>query len=138
MSVQVTVEGFDNILTVLDPVRAVREVDSAVDRSAVALRDETKRMPPVSVERTGYAAKGIPVAPKYGGTMRQGIEKKKIGLMAADVFTGGGGSGYGGYVHDGTSKMQARPFFQWLLDDFSGREIIRAIVEGALERIATP
>ena len=40
-----------------------------------------------------------------------------FGLMAAEVYTG---VSYGGYVHQGTARMPARPFFTWQLEDFGG------------------
>lgn len=135
MSVSVTIEGLDKFLTVLDPARFTKEMDKAVDRASQVLRDDTKKMPPVSAARTGYEQKGIPVAPKYGGTLRQSIQKRKLGLMAAEVYVG---AHYGDFVHGGTSRMPARPFFLWQLEDFQGKEKIQIIVNAALERVASP
>ena len=55
--------------------------------------------------------------------------------MAAEIFTG---VHYGGYVHGGTSRMPARPFFTWQLEDFQGKEKIEIILLAALERVANP
>jgi hypothetical protein len=135
VSVSITIEGLDKFLTVLDPARAVRELDKAVNRAAEVLRDDTKKMPPVSKDRTGFDAKGIPVAPVSGGTLRQSIQKRRVALMAAEVYVG---VGYGENVHQGTSRMPARPFFTWQLEDFHGKEKIEIILHAALERIASP
>jgi len=135
MSVVITLDGIEKFLRVVDPVRATRELDRGVNRAAEVLRDETKKMPPVSAARTGYGAKGIPVAPVSGGTLRQSIQKRKLGLMAAEVYVG---AHYGGFVHQGTPRMAARPFFRWQLEDFGGKEKIEIVVTAALERIASP
>lgn len=135
MSVTITIEGLDKFLTVVNPARFTKEMDLAVNRAAEMLRDDVKKMPPVNKERNGWGAKGIPVAPKYGGTMRQLIQKRKLGLMAAEVY---GGAGYTPFVHDGTSKMPGRPFFKWELEDFHGKEKIEIILTAALERVASP
>lgn len=94
----------------LFPEKAKRIYGMAVDRAAEALRDHTKNLRPVSAKTTGYGAKGIPVD---HGHLRKTIRKKKLASLAAGVFpnTGSGGKGdYGVYVHEGTSKMPARPF----------------------------
>ena len=138
MSVTITLEGFDKFLAVVDPARFTKEMDKAVNRAAEVLRDETKKMPPVNKERTGFYAKGIPVAPLHGGTLRQSIQKRRLGLMAAEVYIGEAAQDYGGFVHQGTSKMIARPFFKWQLEDFRGKEKIEVILTAALERVAKP
>lgn len=135
MAIEVTITGLEKWMTMMDPVRFTTEIDKALDRAASVIRDDTKRMPPVNAERTGYDVKGIPVAPLHGGTLRQSIQKRRAGLMAADVYTG---VNYGGYVHDGTSKMPARPFFRWVLEDFGGMQKIDIIVKSALERVVNP
>ena len=135
MSVTVTFEGLDKMMEICDPARFTREIDREVGLIAARLRDETKKMPPVNKQRNGFEAIGIPVAPLYGGGLRQSIQARKVALMAADVFTG---VNYGEYVHDGTSRMPARPFFQWMLDYFQGREIIEVSVKAALDRVISP
>src|SRR4051812_32425833 len=129
MSVEVTIEGLDKWLTIVDPVRFTNEMDKAIDRVAGIWRDETKKMPPVSGPRDGYEARGIPVAEKHGGTLRQGIEKRKVALLAAEVFTGGGASGYGVYPHDGTPYVPPRPFFKWMLEDFGGLQMADVVIQ---------
>lgn len=138
MSVSVTLDGFDKFLTICDPERFAREIDAAVQKAAQYLRDDIKKMPPVNSQRTGYAQPGIPVAPKYGGTLRQSISSRRAGLMAADVYVGPTAEGYGGYVHDGTSKMPARPFFKWELENFRGLQAVEIIIHAALERVVSP
>jgi HK97 gp10 family phage protein len=102
----------------------------AVKRSSEVLRDFTKKLPPVSAARTGYAAKGIPVAPKHGGTLRQSIQNRKLALLAAGVFPG---ANYGVHVHEGTSKMPARPFLDWALE-LGAEEMIDKIFEEAVSK----
>lgn len=131
MSIKLTISGLNDVKHMIDPSRFSDEMDSAVDQAAAMLRDETKRMPAVSASRTGYAAKGIPVAPKYGGTLRQSIRKRKLGVLMAEVS---GGASYSGYVHEGTSKMPARPFFKWLLEDFQGAKKVEAVFERAFRK----
>ncbi len=109
--------------------------DRAVNRAAEVLRDQTKKLPPVNVERSGWETPGIPVAPLHGGTLRQSIQKRRLGLLASEVYTG---VNYGKFVHDGTSKMRARPYFRWMLENFQGKEMLEAILLSALERVANP
>lgn len=132
MSVVLEIDGLDKWLTVVDPARFTVEMDKAVNRAAEALRDETKRLPPVSGPRDGYSAKGIPVDT---GRMRQAVQKRRIALLAAEVYVP---VQYGIHVHEGTSRVPARPFLQWLVDDFGGKEIVDTIVTDALERITSP
>lgn len=105
-------------------------VGPVVQKSAELLRDDTKRLPPVSAATSGYEAKGIPVAPKHGGFMRQNIEKAALAQLAAGVGTGR--ASYGPYVHDGTRKMPARPFFEFALEMGTEKEIDQMIDEAAL------
>jgi len=112
MSMQIVIEGLDKIESMVDPQRLGIGLDQALQRSAQVWRDDTKKMPPVSASRTGYGAKGIPVAPKHGGTLRQMIQSRRVSSIAAEVF---GGAQYTPFVHEGTSKMPARPFFEWSL-----------------------
>jgi hypothetical protein len=132
MSVEVSIEGLDKFLTICDPARFLKEMDKAVNHAAELLRDETKRMPPVSGPRDGYDAKGIPVD---SGRMRQAVQKRRLALLAAEVYVP---VQYSGFVHDGTSRIPSRPFLLWVLEDFGGKEKIQAIVIEALEKIAQP
>ena len=136
--ITVSLEGFDQMLEIVDPVRFTQIMDPTVYRAASTLRDLAKKMPPVSASRTGYGAHGIPVAPLRGGTLRSSIQAQKLGLFAAGVYTNPGIASYGGYVHDGTGRMPARPWFQWLLDDFQGKDIIEVIIRAGLDRVANP
>jgi len=121
MSFQVTIDGFDRIQGIVDPVRFDNAIDKALVRSGQILRDETKKMPPVSASRTGYGAKGIPVAPKYGGTLRDEIYSKRMSRLAVGIIAP---VGYSLYVHQGTSKMPGRPFFRWALEVFGVSKLI--------------
>lgn len=130
--IEITIEGIDEWLTMVDPQRFTREMDWAVQRSAEFLRDNTKKLPPVSAARTGYQTPGIPVDT---GRLRQAIQKRKLALMAAEIYTG---THYAGYVHDGTSRMPARPFFKWSLEEFGGEEAVEKIVDLAIDRVLNP
>jgi hypothetical protein len=132
MSVEVTIDGLEKWLDIVNPERFIKEMDVAVNRAAEMLRDETKRLPPVSGPRDGYSAEGIPVDT---GRLRQSIQKRKLALMAAEVYAP---VTYSGVVHDGSSRVPARPFFQWELEDFGGLEKVEIIVNAALERVVNP
>src|SRR3712207_391362 len=119
MTIQIS--GLDEIVRKLEPTRAVRAFDLAVDRAAEALRDTTRQLPPVSARRIGYGERGIPVD---SGRMRQAIQKRKTQLLAAEV---GAFVKYSGYVHDGTGKMPARPFFEWSFQMGGEAAIERAV-----------
>jgi hypothetical protein len=54
-----------------------------------------------------------PVAEIKGGTLKQSLEKKVIEPKVIELRSR---TGYGGYVHFGTSKMVARPYFAWGTD----------------------
>lgn len=109
---QVTVKnaGLIEKQLLLFPEKAEKVFSQAVQRSAEALRDDVKKLPPVSAKTTGYGAKGIPVDT---GFLRQSIRKKNINKLAAGVSPK---ARYGAPVHDGTKHMQARPFFEWALE----------------------
>lgn len=99
------------------PQKAKAVYGEAVGRAGATLRDETKKLPPVSATRTGYQARGIPVDT---GRMRQSLSSKKLSLLAAGVMTN---TNYGGYVHEGTIRMPSRPFFEWSLEMGAQRKI---------------
>lgn len=124
----IEIKGADKIARDFEqyPAKAVKVYAKAVSRATEKLRDMTKRLPPVSAERTGYAAKGIPVAPKNGGTLRQSIQKKQISLLAAGVTAR---TNYAEYVHQGTARMPARPFFEWSLELGAEEEIDRIFAD---------
>lgn len=126
MSLTVTIDGLDKFKTLLSPATFQRAVGEGIDKASAFLRDEVKRMPPVSAKTTGYGAKGIPVAT---GLTRQSIQKKRVALMAAEVFAG---TRYSGFVHQGTSRMPARPFFEWELNEFGGLQKVGAIMAQTL------
>jgi hypothetical protein len=132
MGVQITIDGLDRVMSMLDPARLARAIDDGVQASAQMLRDQTKLMPPVSGPRDGYDAQGIPVDT---GRMRQSIVAQKTALFGAMVSAP---VDYSGYVHDGKAGVPARPFFLWELEDFGGLEQIRVIMNDALERALTP
>lgn len=123
------ITGLGKIAGKIAPERLDRAMDLAVDRAAQVLRDETKRLPAVSAARTGYGAKGVPVDT---GRMRQSLRVRKLRMLAADVYTG---VKYGGYVHSGTSRMPARPFFLWALRDFGAKAKIARMVNETLSRL---
>ena len=125
MSLTIQITGLEKLDRITDPGRFVQAVDKAIDRSAEALRDNTKKLPAVSAKRTGYGAKGIPVD---SGRMRQSIQKKKTQLLAAEV---GAYVKYSRYVHDGTGKVPARLFFQFSYE-MGGRQRIEELVNHAI------
>ena len=101
MSVVVDIQGLDKMLTLVDVPRAQAEIDRAINRAAEQLRDQAKKMPPVSGPRDGYAAMGIPVDT---GRLRQSIQKRRLALMAAEIFAP---VDYGIHVHD--EPLVSRP-----------------------------
>ena len=111
-----TVIGMDQIKKDLGrfPQDAPRVYGDAVVKAAARLRDETK------------AVSDFPVAT---GRMRQSINSRKLALMASGVFVG---TDYGVYVHEGTSRMQGRPFFKWALEG-GAQEAINKIFETAMK-----
>jgi HK97 gp10 family phage protein len=123
-------KGADRLIRELKgyPEKATDIFGKAVNRAAEKLRDFTKTMPPVSVARTGYDAKGIPVA---SGRMRQSVQKLNVSLLAAGVTAR---TKYAPFVHDGTGKMKARPFFDWALE-LGALEQIDKIFNDAASRL---
>lgn len=103
-------------------------LDEAVDAAAAAVRDHTKLMSPVSSKTTGYGAIGIPVDT---GLMRQSIQKTKQQRLAAGVVAA---TNYSGFVQSGTSRMPARPFFEWSLET-GGTELIRSVFSEHISRL---
>lgn len=114
------------------PEVSKKHYGKAVLHGAQVLQNETQKMPPVNKERTGYAAKGIPVAPKYGGTLRQSLTTHQIQQLAAGVYPA---ANYGIFVHEGTRKMPARQFFQWALEFFGAQKKIDDVIQDATDQI---
>lgn len=52
-------------------------------------------------------------APIITGQLRESISSGKSGPMQRTIFTQ---TGYGGFVHEGTSRMGGNPFFNRALD----------------------
>ena len=127
--ITVDIKGFEQILAALNPIRAAQMIDQGVQHAAQVIADRTKKLPPVSARTTGYGVEGIPVDT---GRLRQSIEPRRIGLMAAGVFVP---VNYSGFVHDGTRNVQPRPFFEWELKDFGGNDEIKRIMDGVLTQI---
>ncbi len=130
LNLSISVSGLDEIRQKLGSFDVERVLGDSIEQAADQLVIATQNMPPVNVKNDGYGAIGIPVAPLYGGTMRQSIHTIRTGPLEAEVKAD---TDYAGYVHWGTSKMQARPFFQWMLDYFQGYETIEAVVTDALK-----
>lgn len=59
------------------------------------------------------------VTPVDTGFLKSSVRTEKIegGAKIAEHSIKRSGSGYGFYVHEGTWKMKARPFFKWGLED---------------------
>jgi HK97 gp10 family phage protein len=125
-------------LTGLDAIRAKlaavnqNSIDDAMQEAADKVAFDTQNMPPVSAHTTGYGVPGIPVAPKYGGTLRQSVHSLKLGPLEYQVIAD---TDYSGYVHEGTSKMPARPFFEWVLTKFDGLKHIEEIINDRIQRL---
>jgi hypothetical protein len=130
--IQITIDGLDEWRSIVDPARFAKEMDSAVQRAAEMLRDEAKKMPPVSAATTGYETPGIPVD---HGRLRQSIQKRRLSLLGAEIFTA---TNYAAHVHDGTSRMPARPYFRWLWEDFEGEQLTEVIIQSAIDRVLNP
>ena len=112
MQVIIKVKGLTQVQKDLAqfPEKAKSVYDNAIQQAGREFRDFTKTLPPVSVRTTGYDAKGMPTDI---GNMASRITKRKIQALAAGVV---GGAHYSGYVHEGTRKMRARPYFEWSLE----------------------
>lgn len=106
------------------PVKAQQVFGRAVMLAGSALRDNTKKLRPVSAKTTGYGVKGIPVDT---GRLRQSILSRRLSLLAAGVIAP---VKYASAVHQGTRKMPARPFFAWSLQ-LGGQKKIDAVFEKA-------
>jgi hypothetical protein len=139
----ITITGLDKVEKMLSPARFEQACSRSLDRASQIWRDETKQLPPVSASRTGYGAKGIPVAPLYGGTLRQLIQARRVSNTVAEVYSG---AKYSSYVYNGVKPFQmnravnipgvgwryikthpgmpARPFFEWSLELGAREKII--------------
>lgn len=78
------------------------------------------------------------VTPVDTGFLQSSIRTEKIrgGAMISENSRERGGVGYGFYVHEGTSRMKAQPYFEWglkaersTLDDMAKRAGIKIITE---------
>lgn len=110
MSVSIRIEGLDKIAAMVSPARFERAAQRGLERSSQVWRDETKKMPPVSAKTTGYDAIGIPVDT---GRLRQSIQARQVSAVAAEVYAP---VQYADAVHDGSSRVPARPFLEWSAD----------------------
>lgn len=99
IAMDVKVTGLKEMQSMLKqfPADAPQVFGDAVQKAGARLRDEVK---------------GLSNIPVKTGRMRQSINSRRIALLASGVFVG---TDYGVYVHEGTSKMPPRPFFQWAL-----------------------
>lgn len=87
--------------------------DKAVQKAARALAEVTR---------------GSSRTPVDTGRMRASIHHRRLTRLAAAAFVG---ARYGGYVHEGTSRMKGRPFFEWALKGGAQKKI-NEIFEKAL------
>lgn len=129
LSLSVQITGLDAFVNQLASFDGQKVLGDAVERAADRIVSDVQDMLPVSAGEIGYGPHGIPVAPKYGGTLRQSIHSVRTGLLEAEVIPG---VDYADFVHAGTVKMPARPFFQWVLEEFGGQQHIEDIVDTAL------
>lgn len=132
MSVTLEIDGLEKWFAVADGERLLKEIDLEMKQSSQDLRDMGKQMPPVSARRTGYAALGIPV--DTGLTRQKLVSRKNASLDYSDVAE----TDYSGHVHDGTSRMPARPFWFWLLKNFGGLETVEQNLTRALRKFTSP
>ena len=94
-------------------------MDAGLWESAEALMNTVKgNMPDIS----GFSSKGIPVDT---GRMKGSVERRRLQMMAAEVYAG---TKYSRYVHDGTARTAARPFFQWALQDYGALEKMEKVM----------
>ena len=127
--ITVEIEGLNELIAAFDPDEFEKRMDAGLWEAAEVLMNTVQgNMPDVSARTTGYGAKGIPVDT---GRLKASIERRKVQLLAAEVYAG---TDYSRYVHDGTEKVPARPFFQWALQDFGGIGKIEVVLSQHMER----
>lgn len=115
----VTVTGLEAIQAATDPATFERSMAVGLWEAAEALMNTVKaNMPDIR----GFASKGIPV--DLGG-LKRSIERRRLQLLAVEVYAG---TNYSLYVHDGTARTAARPFFQWALQDFGAIEKMEKVM----------
>lgn len=124
----VEIKGLEKFQAMLEPKRFDRACDRILDRGAQTWADETKKMPAVSAKTTGYDAKGMPVD---SGLTRQSIHAFRAALLASGVKAS---TNYASHIRDGTSKMPARDFFLFALEDFGAMKKIDDIVNEEFSR----
>lgn len=156
-SITIDISGLQEAASMVDPAKVPKMLATAVYDIAAGLRDEAKRMPPVSASTTGYGAIGIPVAPKRGGTLRQAIQARKSGDYTAEVYGDTSVAGYFDMVHNGVAPfvlnrpvfidgvgwrfigthpgMPARPFLVWLVESVQGRQVIDTVLQRTVDRL---
>ena len=122
-----SITGIEDLLKKFDSAAFGKAMDQATWAASAKLRDEAKLMPPVSAKTTGYDAEGLPVDT---GFMRQMIVVENKRQLAADVVAK---TAYSGFVHDGTGRMPARPFFKWLWEDFGGMTAVKKVFDDAID-----
>lgn len=130
LSVSIKIEGLEEYVNQLKSFDGQKMLGDAIERGADALVVIAQNMPPVNVKNDGYDAMGFPVAPKYGGTMRQMTHSVRTGQTEAEVVAD---TDYSGFVAYGTSRMGERDFFQWMMDNFGGYEKLEEIVQEAID-----
>jgi hypothetical protein len=123
MSLTVEIVGLDKMLSTVDPSRFDHAVQRILDRGIQSWRDNTKKMPAVSAKTTGYGEHGIPVD---SGRLRQSIQSRRLSAVAAGVYSP---VRYASSVHEGTSRMPPRPFFQWSFEMGTQQDIERIVTE---------
>lgn len=128
IAVSITFTGLEDILSMVNPAKVGIAIGEGIDRASQLVRDGVKDMPPVSAKTTGYGPEGVPVDT---GRLRQSVRATKTALFGAEIDAP---VDYADYVHEGTSKMPARPFFEWFLDDFGGTKMIEDTMEQALQK----
>ena len=134
IDVSVQIEGLDELVAMFTGAATNLSsiLDGAVDEAADEMVRIIQNMPPVNVQNNGWDALGVPVAPKYGGTLRQSVHKEITAPMERTV---GPDTDYADFVFLGTSKTEPRPYLVWALEDFGGYEAIERIVQQTIDRV---
>ena len=113
MSDAVKIEGLEAALRRVSPERAAAETRRLLRRITLTVERKTKIRTPVRKA-------------KRGGTLRRSITsvvEGSRGIVGTNV-------NYARFVHEGTRRMQRRPFLRWGLEDSRG-DIAREVDDAA-------
>ena len=125
--ISISIKNGEKIMRALEkaPTIMVREINKAIQKSALFTVGEVKK----------HITSGTDMykSPVLTGALRRGISVSQLSPMKATI-TPSKSTDYAKYVHEGTSKMQARPFFnitakrsQKDIEDFFNKALDTAI-----------